>query len=611
MRLLIFIAYFTAIFPTFGQKTDWATFYEKSGKKETPRYQETIDFCRQMDTFSPMVTMVFFGKSPQGRDLPLLIIDKQGLTNPESIRSAGKTIVLIEACIHPGEPEGKDAGLMLVRDLIINNPDAGTQAFSSGNHSISELTDHVSILFIPIFNVDGHERFGPFNRINQNGPKEMGWRTNAINLNLNRDFLKADSPEMRAWLKMFNYWMPDFFIDTHTTNGADYQYQLTYAMEILGSMDPGLTQWSKDVFLKDLISGLEKAGIPVFPYVEFRNWHNPKSGLKSSVSPPMLSQSYTSLRNRPGLLVETHMLKPYDQRVEATYECLAISLGIIAKEHKNLHSLIEKADAYVSSPDFRKKDFPLQFQTLTTDSMMVPFLGIGYKEFISDFTGEPWFKYGDQKTTFLLPYFNKTKPVKTTKLPEAYIIPGEWETVIQLLEMHGVQLYRLDREVALEVTGYRMLDPKWQMPPFEGRHTMTHIAYEEFSQERPFPAGSAVVPMNQPGARIIAHILEPDGDGSCLYWGFFDAIFEQKEYAERYVIEPLALKMVEENPSLQAEFIKKKEQNPAFAKNPYAIMNWFYSKTPYWDDQKNLYPVAKIYDPAQVSILLKAQPVSR
>ncbi len=611
MRILIFITLFISVWSTFGQTTEWSTFYEKSGKKETPRYQETIDFCRQMDSHSPMITMAVFGKSPQGRDLPLMIIDKQGLTDPKSIRNAGKAIVLIEACIHPGESEGKDAGLMLIRDLVFDTLASDMQGSPYGKHPSPELLDHVSIIFIPIFNVDGHERFGPFNRINQNGPKEMGWRTNANNLNLNRDFLKADTPEMQAWLKMFNHWMPDFFIDTHTTNGADYQYQLTYSMDILGSMDPGLTQWSEDVFLKDMISGLEAAGVPVFPYVEFRNWHNPKSGLKSSVSPPMLSQAYTSLRNRPGLLVETHMLKPYNQRVEATYECLKISLGIIAKERNNLQALIQKADAFVSGANFRKQDFPLLFQTLTNDSVMVNFLGIGYEEVKSNITGETWFKYGDQKTTFLLPYFSKTKPVKVVKLPEAYIIPAEWENVIHLLEIHGIQLYRLDKETTVPVSSYRMKEPKWQMQPFEGRHVMTNIAYEEFNRECAFPAGSAVVSMNQASARIIAHILEPDGDGSYLYWGFFDAIFEQKEYAERYVMEPLAQKMTAENPSLKAEFLQKKEQYPAFAKNPNAMLNWFFTKTPYWDKNKDLYPVSKIYDPGSVKILIKKEPVSR
>jgi len=170
----------------------------------------------------------------------------------------------VQACIHPGESEGKDAMLMLLRDMVIDKKN-------------THLLDHISILFIPVFNVDGHERFGPYNRINQNGPKEMGWRVTANNLNLNRDFLKAETPEMKAWLKMFNKWLPDFFIDTHTTDGADYQYVLTYLMEIFGNMDDGLTNWCKNRFLPDMTGKMESRGFPVFPYIGFRDWHNPKA----------------------------------------------------------------------------------------------------------------------------------------------------------------------------------------------------------------------------------------------------------------------------------------------------------------------------------------------
>ena len=349
-----------------AQNAKWATYFELSGKKETPRYQETMDYCKRLELNSKWIHMISFGKSAMGRDLQLMVIDNQGLSDPKVLHASGKLVLLIQACIHPGESEGKDAGLMLIRYLVICKKFPG-------------LLDHVSILFIPIFNVDGHERFGQYNRINQNGPLEMGWRVTANNLNLNRDYLKADAPEMQAWLKMFNSWMPDFFIDTHTTDGADYQYVMTYQMELYGDMDPGLTDWSKDIFLKDWSAQLEKAGFPVFPYIEFRKWHDPESGIEISVGPPMLSQVYTSLRNRPGLLLETHMLKPYGQRVSATYEALKISVGILGQESVILKKLIRQADKSVAGQEFRKIDFPLRFETLN-DSTVVNFLGIEYQK---------------------------------------------------------------------------------------------------------------------------------------------------------------------------------------------------------------------------------------
>ncbi len=566
-----------------SQNADLQTFYEKSGMLETPRYQETIDYCRRLAAASEMISYITFGKSARGNDLPLLILDRQGLSDPEAIHAAGRTILLVQACIHAGESEGKDAGLMLVRNLAMQKP-------------VSKLLENVSILFIPIFNVDGHERFGPYNRINQNGPKEMGWRTTANNLNLNRDFLKADSPEMQAWLKMFNNWMPDFFIDSHTTDGADYQYVLTYLMEIYGDMDEGLTNWSKSTFIRQMQTHMNEGGYPVFPYVGFRNWHDPRSGLVTEVAPPMLSQGYTALRNRPGLLIETHMLKPYQQRVEATYECIRTTLEILDKESENLKMLIRKADGLVSSESFLDAPFPLRFETRKDDSTMVDFLGVEYKAVKSDISGGDWFRYSNIPTTLNIPYFFTAIPAVAAKLPYAYIVPAEWAAVIDRLKIHGIKLTKLTRNETMRVATCRFKNPKWQQNPYEGRHPMTNIEYDETEETRVFSAGSVLVEVMQPAGRIIPHILEPKGNGSFVYWGFFDATFEQKEYGESYVVEKMAREMMDNNPALKQEFEQKKSADTAFARNPQQILNWFYNKSPYSDNLKAVYPVGKIYD---------------
>jgi hypothetical protein len=586
-----FIFLFQFLF-TYSQDTGWKTWYELSGGTETPRYDRTIGFCKRLDEHSLMVTYTSFGKSAQGRDLPLLMVDKDGLSGPAAIRAAGRIIVLIQACIHPGESEGKDAGLMFIRDLVVENKYPG-------------LLDHVSILFIPIFNVDGHERFGPYNRINQNGPKEMGWRVNANNLNLNRDYLKTDTPEMVSWLQLFSYWMPDFFIDTHTTDGADYQYILTYSMETEAGLDAGLNSWTKDIFLKSFKEKMESAGYPVFPYVDFRKWYDPQSGLITEASPPMFSQGYTAMRNRPGLLIETHMLKPYNQRVTATYESLKVTLSILDKDYRNLQILEAKADKFSASEEFRAKDFPLQFSISETDSTMVEFLGIEYTRIKSDITGEYWYKYGTAKKTFLLPWFNIATPVVSTRLPEVYIVPVEWSAVIDRLAIHGIKFHRLTRDTIVQVSSYKFRNPKWQANPYEGRHPMVNIELTEIIEPRKIPAGSAIVSMDQPSSRIIAHILEPKGNGSYVYWGFFDAVLEQKEYAEQYVVEPLAAKMLSDDPLLKAEFEQKKADDTVFARNPNLILRWFLSKTPYWDSRKDVYPVGKIFDKTTADVLLK------
>jgi len=583
MKTKLILLFFAISSYTLTAQNEWLTYYEPSGAKKTPRYEETMSYCRKLANASPMVYFSSFGTSPQGRDLAYMVIDKEGLKDPEAIKATGRLILMIQACIHPGESEGKDAGLMLIRD-IIQHPTS----------NIQHLTDHISILFIPIFNVDGHERFGPYNRINQNGPEEMGWRTTATNLNLNRDFLKADAPEMQAWLKLFNRWLPDFFIDTHTTNGADYQYVLTYMMEILGQMDPGLTRWCRDTFLPRWEEKMYAAGFPVFPYVHFRRWHDPRSGLISDVAPPMLSQGYVALRNRPGLLVETHMLKPYQNRVESTYECIVSTLEILNQQAGELKKLNRQADSLVTTEAFRKASFPLQFETSDTDSVMVDFLGIEYEEVESEITGGTWYRYNDTPATFRLPWFNKNIPSESVMLPGAYIIPPEWKDVIEKLRLHGISMRKVNRDTTVTVTFYKFKDPRWRSSPYEGRHPVYRIEYNAFAEEKTFPAGSMYIETAQPGVRVLANILEPKGDGSLVWWGFFDPIFEQKEYAEYYMLEPMAEKMLARDPELKREFEAKLNSDSTFAKSQRRILYWFYEKTPYWDQQQFVYPVGRI-----------------
>ncbi len=565
-----------------AEKPGLFTFYEKSGFLETPRYDKTIRFCKQLAEASPWVHYTSFGISNQGRELPLLIVDNSENFEPEKVRKSGKVVLLVQACIHAGEPDGKDAGLTLIRDLVILKKNV-------------ELLDKVTLLFIPIFNVDGHERFGPYNRINQNGPKEMGWRTNAQNLNLNRDYLKAETPEIQSWVQLFNDWLPDFFVDCHVTDGADYQYALTYGMEVSGDMDAALTQWQKEKYLKPIEILMNNAGIPIVPYVDFRNWHDPRSGLETWASPPMFSQGYCAIQNRPGLLIETHMLKDYKTRVTATYEMLKNTMLILNKESKNLQKLVQETDKKTASPEFKKTPLPLRFETSAKDSTYLDFLGFEYSGTKSDLSGGDWFQYSKEPKTFSIPYFSTLKVKSQTTLPEAYIIPAEWKAVIEKVRLHGVQTQMLTRQTTIKVYSYRFKNYKFRSSPYEGHQTV-ETDLDSIQQEVTYPAGSVIVPTNQRTAILIAHLLEPKAPSSLLWWGYFNTIFEQKEYSESYVMEAMAREMIKNDPKLLQEFEEKKKSDSAFAKSPQEILNWFYRKTPYWDNHKDLYPIGKIYD---------------
>jgi hypothetical protein len=431
----------------------------------------------------------------------------------------------------------------------------------------------------------------------------MGWRTTAQNLNLNRDYLKADSPEMKAWLLLFQQWLPDFFVDIHVTDGADYQYVLTYDIETSGNMDGTLTDWTEKSFITDFEDHLDKAGYPVFPYISFRKWHDPRSGIIDNAGSPRFSQGYTAAQNRIGLLIENHMLKDYKTRVSGSYEALKVVCEILNRDYIDLKKMNMIADQTVASPEFRKLDFPVDFRT-TNDSIMVEFKGVDYEVIKSDLTGGDWFKYSNTPKTFLIPYFNKHEAKSSVKLPEGYIIPPEWITVIERLFLHGINYLITNYETTAKVQSYKFTDVKWSKSSYEGRLTVQAkpLITEEI---RKYPAGSAVIDMNQRTAKVIAYILEPASPDSYVYWGFFNAIFEQKEYFETYVMEEMARKMIEENPALKTEFEQKKATDPDFAKSQWDMLNWFYSKSPYWDQKLNIYPVGRIMDRSELLKILE------
>jgi len=587
-KVLVFCAIYLFSNILHAQNPDWLTYYEKSGYLETPRYDKTIEYCLQLANASPLVRYSSFGKSPQGRDLPLLIIDKNKNFTPESVRNSGNAVLLVEACIHAGESEGKDAGLMLIRDIIIHN-------------KYPELLDHVTILFIPIFNVDGHERFSPYNRINQNGPKEMGWRTTAQNLNLNRDFIKADAPEMQQWLKLFNSWLPDFFIDVHTTDGADYQYTITYGMNTYGNMNKQHTDW-QNKYLIEIEDMLKKDNVLIFPYVSFRQWHDPRSGLIHGIGSPRYSTGYSTVQNRLGLLIETHMLKDYKTRVDATYNMIRHSITIMNRDHNYLIEINHNADKEVASKEFRKQEFAVSYNT-SSDSSIVKFKGVDYEIIKSDLTSDNWFVYSKEPKEFDIVSFEKQEPVEFVKMPEAYIIPVEWTEIINRLSLHGIKYKILEKTTEFQVEMIKFTNVSFGRSSFEGRQMVQDVNMQTSFVKKEFPAGSVIIDMNQRTALVIAHLLEPNAPDSYLKWGFFNPIFERKEYVETYVMEKMAREMIAKNPELKVEYDKVVADNPEIYNNQYAKLFWFFARTPYWDQQLNLYPIGKIYDINQIKDL--------
>lgn len=560
---------------------DWQTYTEQTDYRKTPRYAETVAFAKKLDQASDLIAYQTFGKSGEGRDLPLLIAAENKDFTPERAKKSGKAVVLIQACIHAGESDGKDAGFALLRDIAITKTRA-------------DLLKNVVILFVPIYNVDGHENFNAFNRINQNGPDEMGFRATTAGLNLNRDYMKADAPETRAFLRLWNQWKPDFFVDCHVTDGADFQYNLTYEFAHHAELSPFVKDWMNEHFEKSVVPKVEREGNILTHYLQF-DGREVSKGIETFIPTPRFATGFTPLRNRVGLLIETHMLKPYKSRVRGTYDVLRYTIEEIGKNKSTLFEANRKADAETvergKSFDTNRL-FPLR-QQITEKSAAFDFKGIEYKLEDSDVSGTKRIIYGTKPLNISIPKFDEARVSASVAPPLYYIVPPQWKSAIEVLEAHGIEFQKLQKPLKIEVESYKFSDVKFASASVENRVTVS-FKTNPIKETREFPINSLVIPTAQEKANVAIHLLEPMSPDSLVYWGFFNSIFEQKEYGEGYVLEKLAREMLAKDANLKREF-EEKLKDEKFAKNPYARLMFFYERSPYYQNQRiNFYPVGRI-----------------
>ncbi|MCX6149837.1 MAG: M14 family metallopeptidase [Ignavibacteriales bacterium] len=563
---------------------EWQTFFEKSNFLKTPNYDESIIYFKKFEKF-PSAKLINFGQTPQGRELQCLIVSKEKAFTQEKAANSKKAVVLIQNGIHAGEIEGKDASMLLLRDILVSKEK-------------EYLLDNIILLVIPVFNVDGHERIGAFNRINQNGPEEMGWRTTAQNLNLNRDYMKADSPEMQALLKLFTSWLPDFVIDTHTTDGLDFQYTLNYEVEKHQNIYRKTSAWLMDKFVPYFTKSVEKQGYMVSPYVGFKS-DNVSDGVTEWVSLPRLSTGYFAVQNRPSLLTETHMLKPYKDRVLATKSALLSTLEFINKNSAELKSMNREADQNsINEFVIDKQPLPVTYKR-TEDKTSFSFKGIKYSEDSSWITGTKIKRYTGEKFAQEIPYYNKMLPAVTVKAPAAYLIPHQWSLIAERLKLHGVKIGEVKENKLVNVERYKFRNVKFAENPYEGRH-QPGFEMVSYNEEVQIPEGTYIVYTNQRTIRVILNLLEPKAPDSFVNWGFFNAIFEQKEYFEDYSMEPIARKMAEDDPDLKKEFLKKLNEDESFRKDPNKRLDFFYQHSKYFDKEMNVYPVMRVLEKTEL-----------
>lgn len=585
-----FLQIFAVIFLTFMNTNaqsespnvpqEWRTLAEQTDYRKSWNYADTIAFAQKLDKASDKIVYQGFGKSGEGRDLPLLIVSDGKTFTPEAAKKSGKAIILIQAGIHSGEIDGKDAGFALLRDIAITK-------------SRADLLKDAVLLFVPIYNVDGHEMASPYNRINQNGPDEMGWRATSAGLNLNRDYMKADAPETRAFLKLWNDWKPDFFIDCHVTDGADFRYNITYEYAHFQEVSPFVKNWMDEYFDGKIKAEVEKQGNLLTHYVEFGG-REYTSGIYTFIATPRFATGYTPLRNRAGLLIETHSLKPYKPRVRGTYDILWKTVEEINKSKASLFEANKKATEETiergKTFDANRK-FPLRLE-LTDKSEEIVFKGVEYKFEESAISGGKKLVYGTKPLDIKIKKFDEAKISVGVAPPLFYIIPPQWQDVIAVLKTHGIAFERTTKPLTIEVESYRLTEPKWAANPFEGR-LMVSFKTVPIKETRTFPTNSVIVSMAQESANVAIHLLEPDSPDSFAFWGFFNPIFEQKEYFSDYIMEKIAAEMLAKDENLRREF-EEKLKDEKFAKSTRARLQFFYERSPYSDKRIGVYPVGRI-----------------
>ncbi len=570
-KFLPFIYLLLVYFTTSAQQS----IFEKSNGKKTATYYEIVDWYKSLAKSSSKIKMIEMGPTDAGYPLHLVLISENSHFDTAAWRRQSKVVILVNNGIHPGEPDGIDASMMLARDLV-----SGKKA----------LPPNVIVAIIPVYNIGGCLNRNSFTRVNQNGPEEYGFRGNSQNLDLNRDFTKCDSREARSFSKIFHYLQPDILIDNHVSDGADFQHTMTMITTQYNKLGTALGNWLRETFEPAIYSSMKQKGWDLVPYVDFAN-DDMEKGINMFFDPPRYSSGYAALFNTLSFMPETHMLKPYAQRVKSTYDLMYTFIDSGSRYAKDI--ILHRKNAL--SKQMAQQQFPISWQHDKTKYDSIEFRGYEKDYKLSAATGLQQMVFNHDKPFIkTVRFFNNYYPQKMIAAPRAYIIPKGWHAVIDLLTLNNVKVSQAEKDSIYTLGTYHIADYKSFTKPWEKHHKNYAVSVSYSRQPIQILKGDYIIYPEQPSKRYIIEMLEPEGDDSFFAWNFFDAILQQKEGYSDYRWEELAAEVLKKDPALQAKLDAKKAADPEFASRSSEILDFIYKNSPYYEKSHRRYPVYRI-----------------
>lgn len=550
---------------------------EKSKFTETTTYKECIEYYKTLESNFDQIKIFEYGTTDVGKPLHLVVISKDKIFNPEQIHKLNKRIVLVNNGIHPGEPEGIDASMILARNLL-------------SDKNLNLLLENVVLTIIPVYNIGGCLNRNSNSRVNQNGPAEYGFRGNAINLDLNRDFIKSDSKNTIAFSKIFHDWDPDIFIDTHTSNGSDYQYVMTYILTQPDKLNPNLSEYTQNIIVPFLKKKMKETNFEMSVYVNTIK-EVPDSGLISFLETPRYSTGYAALFNTIGFVTETHMLKEYETRVWATYHFIKYVLEVVNTKSIEIGKVREKVKYETTKQDL----FTISWLPDTTKFNEIDFKGYAAKFKTSDVTGVQQLYY-DQKSSYnkKIRFYGKYKANQIVEKPLAYIIPQQWDEIIERLKLNKVDVSLLNKDTLIQTEVFYIKDYKTSNNPYEGHYFHYDTEIRKEIQNIQFYKGDVLIFPNQKNNRYIIETLDPRATDSFFNWNFFDNILQQKEYFSSYIFDEFASEIIDKNSKLKQDFTQLKSSDSTFAKDNYMQLDFIYKNSEYFEKSFQQYPVYRL-----------------